>query len=82
MALVKNASAIALSAAAAAMLTLTGCGSSSSSSTAPAVDTTVNPAVTTAGNLNVHEDDNATCGGVVETAVWKGKKGSNDPLEQ
>ena len=36
----------------------------------------------TAGNLNVHEDDDTTCGGVDETAIWKGKKGSNDPLEQ
>jgi len=46
------------------------------------VDKMVQDANNTSGNLNVHEDDNTTCAGVDEATVWKGKVGSNDPLEQ
>jgi len=31
--------------------------------------------------VNVHEDDNTSCAGAVETTIWKGKAGSYDPLE-
>ncbi len=38
-----------------------------------------NTLYTGAGTLNV--DDDITCAGATETAIWKGKAGSNDPLE-
>jgi hypothetical protein len=44
-------------------------------------DKMVQDASNTPGNLNVHEDDATSCGGADEAAIWKGKAGSNDPLE-
>jgi len=46
-----------------------------------AVDKMVQNAAGTAGNLNVHEDDDTSCSGATEATIWKGKAGSYDPLE-
>ena len=40
------------------------------------------PGIQVGANGNIYENDNTSCAGADEASIWKGKAGSNDPLEQ